>query len=206
MKTTMMMAMLAGVAGVASADLRITEWAYQADPGEYIELTNVGVSPIDMTGWSYDDDSRLPGVFDLSGFGIIAPGESVILTEATADAFRAEWNLSASVKIVGGYTNNLGRNDEINIFNAANDLIDRLTYGDQTFAGTIRTQGISGNALPADLGTNNVAAWFFSQPGDIFGSYFSATGSFGNPGFYIPAPGAVALIGMSGLIMGRRRR
>jgi xanthosine utilization system XapX-like protein len=32
------------------------------------------------------------------------------------------------------------------------------------------------------------------------------TGSFGNPGFYIPAPGAVALMGLGGLMMGRRRR
>lgn len=206
MKNAIAIIIAAGTAAIASADIRITEWAYSADPGEFIEFTNVGAAPIDLTGWSYDDDSRTPGAFDLSGFGVVAPGQSVVLTEASEAAFRADWALPASVVIVGGYTNNLGRNDEINLFDAGANLIDRLTYGDENFPGSIRTQGTSGNALPADLGTNNIFAWFFAAPGDAFGSYFSASGSFGNPGYYIPAPGAIALAGLGALAAGRRRR
>ena len=60
-------------------------------------------------------------------------------------------------------TNNLGRDDEINIFNGAT-LVDRLTYGDQTFPGTIRTQGKSGVPTTCQaLGANNVGAWVFSH-------------------------------------------
>ncbi len=208
MKRTLAIAAAAGVAAVATADIRITEWMYDGTGGEFVEFTNIGTSPIDLTGWSFDDDSRVAGTVSLSGFGVVAPGESVILTEFSADAFRTNWSLAASVKVIGNNTTNLGRNDEINIFDASNTLVDRLSYGDSTFApGSIRTQGTSGNAFLADLGTNNVYAWFFSAPGDLFGSSFSNAGTFGNPGFYyIPAPGALALAGLATLAAGRRRR
>jgi len=208
MKRTLAIAAAVGIATIATADIRITEWMYDGTGGEFIEFTNVGAAPIDLTGWSFDDDSRVAGTVSLSGFGVVAPGESVILTEFSADAFRTNWSLAASVKVIGNNTTNLGRNDEINIFDASNTLVDRLTYGDSTFApGSIRTQGTSGNAFLADLGTNNVYAWFFSAPGDLFGSSFSNAGTFGNPGFYyIPAPGALALAGLATLAAGRRRR
>ncbi len=198
------------IAASANAQVRITEWAYSAlsagGTGEFIEFTNIGASPVNMTGWSFDDDSQLPGVVDLSAFGLVAPGESVILTEADASLFRADWGLSAAIKIIGGNTTNLGRNDEINLFNGVT-LIDRLTFGDQNFPGTIRTQNVTGITLPTNYGTNNVAGWFFSTNGDIYGSHFSASGDLGNPGITaIPAPGAVALLGLGGLMMGRRRR
>lgn len=207
MKTTLTLAIAAGLTLTASADIRITEWMYDGTGGEFIEFTNVGAVAIDMTGWSFDDDSRVAGTVSLSGFGVVQPGESVILTEFSAAAFRTNWSLAASVDVIGDNTTNLGRNDEINIFDAANALVDRLTYGDSVTApGSIRTQGVSGNALPADLGTNDVYAWFFSAPGDVFNSSFSAAGTFGNPGFYVPAPGALALVGLGTLIAGRRRR
>jgi predicted extracellular nuclease len=159
---------IAAAATAASAQIRITEWMYTpvSGQGEFIELTNIGASPIDMNGWSFDDDSRLPGVLNLSAFGVVAPGESVIITDATASAFRTTWSLPASVKVIGGNTANIGRNDEINIFNGVT-LVDRLTYGDESFVGTIRTSGRSGNTLPANLGLNTVSAWTISSVGDI---------------------------------------
>ena len=198
---------IAGSAGFANADIRITEWMYSANEGEFVEFTNLGDTAIDMTGWSYDDDSRLPGGFDLSAFGLVGAGESVVITESDAEIFRAAWGLSASVRILGGYTNNLGRNDEINLFDSNGDLVDRLTYGDQAFPGSIRTQNISGNVLPEFIGANNVLGWVFSANGDIQGSFLSSGGDLGNPGSYvIPAPGAMALLGLGGLVGLRRRR
>lgn len=125
---------------VASPAVVITEYMYSANFEEFVELTNTGNAAVDLTGWSYDDSSQTPGVFDLTGFGSVAPGESVIFTEADAEAFRTEWSLDATVKILGGVTNDLGRSDEINIYNALDALVDQLTYGDEDFPGTIRAQ------------------------------------------------------------------
>lgn len=194
------------VATAAQAGMYITEYMYSGTVGEYVEFSNVGSSPIDMTGWSFDDDSRLPGVLDLSAFGVVQPGESVIITEATADAFRMEWNLTAAVKVIGGYTNNLGRADEINLFDGNGTLVDRLTYGDSVFPGTIRTQNISGNPVsPAALGANDIYQWIYSSVGDEFGTYCSVNGNIGNPGFYVPEPATFVLLLMSGLLTIRRR-
>ncbi len=123
----------------ANAQMRITEWMYGSSLGgdEWIEFTNIGATPVDMTNWSFDDDSELAGSFLLNGLGTIAPGESAIITEGDATTFRSDWGLSASVPVLGGYTNNLGRNDEINLFNNLT-LVDRLTYGDQNFSGSVR--------------------------------------------------------------------
>jgi predicted extracellular nuclease len=205
MKTTLTLAIAAGLALAANADIRITEWMYSGDDGEFIEFTNVGAVAIDMTGWSYDDDSRVAGTVSLSAFGVVQPGESVILCEPDAATFRASWSLSAAVDIIGSNTTNIGRADELNLFDASNALVDRLTYGDNTIGGP-RTQNASASALPGDLGTNNVLAWLLSTPGDQFNSYFGALGNVANPGSYIPGPGALALVGVGAMVGTRRRR
>jgi len=220
MKTTITVMAGLAIAGAASADMRITEWMYSGGVGEFIEFTNVGNAPIDLTGWRYDDDSAdfLQG-FDLSPFGVVQPGESVVITEATESDFRADWQLPASIKILGGFTNNLGRNDQINLFDAAQTLIDRLSYGDQSFPGTIRTQDRSG--VPTSLlalGANDASQWGFADavpgggPFNLSGiaganGYLTAvTGVTGNPGYFVPAPGVVTLAGLAGLVASRRRR
>lgn len=190
----------------------ITEWMYQGagdTTREFVEFTNLGPTAVDFTGWSYDDDSRLAGVFPLSAFGLVNPGESVIITEMNPTAFRNAWGLDASVKVWGPYTNNLGNGDEINIFNASGTLVDRLTYGSNP-----RTRGISGRpSSAAALGANNVALWQFSAVGDVEGSWQSSLGDVGSPGHTsfapVPEPGTYALM-LGGLLavgaLARRRR
>ena len=172
----------------ASGGMRITEWMYQGASGEFIELTNMSDSSIDMTGWSMDDDHAVPGAFDLSAFGEVGAGESVVITEALASAFRSAWGIDPQVKIIGQLGavtgNNLGRNDQIILFDAGGNIADRLDYGDQTYAGSIRTQGVSGQACADSLGQNDVYAWTLSVVGDKFGSYAASTGEIGTPGFY----------------------
>jgi hypothetical protein len=207
-------------AGTASAQIRITEWMYNpvVSAGEFVELTNMGASAVNFAGYSYDDDSRIPGVFSLAGFGLVQAGESVVFTEMAAADFRLAWGLSSSVKVLGGVTNNLGRNDEINIFNG-NTLVDRLTYGDQNFPGTLRTQGTSGRPGSAGaIGANNPALWLFSVVGDVEGSIRTngGQGDIGSPGFtsfapsttVIPVPGAALLMtgGLALIGFAARRR
>lgn len=203
MKQLLTIAALSLVAGAARANVYITEYMYSGASGEFVEFTNTGSSAIDLAGWSFDDDSQTPGVFVLSG--VLQAGESLVITESDAASFRAAWGLSASVQVLGGYTNNLGRNDEINLFDDLGNLMDRLTFGDQNFPGSFRTQEISAN--PGTLGANDIFGWTASSVGDAFGSWTSAAGEIGNPGSYpVPAPGALALVGLGGLAAGRRRR
>lgn len=178
--------------------MRITEWMYQGPSGEFVELTNLSGAPIDMTGWSFDDSGQTPGSFDLSAFGTVAPGESVVFTDSSASGFAAAWSLDPAVKVIGGLGNpngsNLGRNDEINIFDSDDNLVDRLTYGDQAFPGTIRTQNISGQACLEFIGENDVFGWELSALGDIYGSFAASTGERGTPGFYV-APVCSGIVG-----------
>lgn len=209
--------LLAG--NTAYAQIRITEWMYNGattptNIGEFVELTNIGGTSVDMTGWSFDDDSRTPGSQPLGSFGVVAPYESVVLTDMTASQFRTAWGLSASVKVIGNNSNNLGRNDEINIYDASSALVDRLTYGDQNFAGTIRTQFVSGDPKTlAALHANDPSQWKLSVNGDAYGSHLATTGDLGNPGVFtlVPEPSTVALALVGGLALvgrslSRRRR
>jgi predicted extracellular nuclease len=203
---------VAAAGHASAASVSITEWLYDGNGGEFVEFTNTSGATIDFTGWRYDDDSRSYGAgFDLSGFGLVAAGESVLISEVDANTFRTQWNLDASVKVLGGYTNNLGRNDEINLFDSAGTLIDRLTYGDQDFPGTIRTQRVSGSPVSADaLGSNDISLWVLSSVGDAHGSYLSLVGDIGNPGqaSAVPLPAAAwfFLSGLAGLAGVARRR
>lgn len=167
------------------AQMRITEWMYSGGNGEFIEFTNVGSTPINMTGWSQDDNNRTPGVHNLSAFGIVQPGESVILTETAAGTFRTVWALCTGIKIIGGYTNdNLGRSDEINLYDASNNLVDRLTYNDQG-SGNVkgpRTDTKSAWVPAAALGANNASLWTLSTVGGSEGGVTSAAGDIGSPG------------------------
>jgi predicted extracellular nuclease len=188
--TTFSLSINAAPAGL----IRITEYMYNGTPGEYVELTNVGNAPVDMTGWSYDDNTRTAGSFSLSGFGIVQPGESVVFTEANATVFRTAWYLPASVKVVGGSDQGLGRSDEINIYNAAGTLVDRLTYNDQGIAGSVRTADISGWTERANLGLNPAASYKLSTIGDVQNSYLATTGNLGNPGGYFTPLNRVLIV------------
>lgn len=206
----------------AQGQMRITEWMYAGGNGEFIEFTNMSGSPVNMAGWAYSDSDQGPNDLDISAFGVVQPGESVILTETADAAFRAAWGLGPGVKIIGGNVNsNLGRVDEINLYNAG-VLVDRLTYGDNRTAadppvgapatsGSIRTQNRSGNPMSlAALGANDVFQWALASTTgtDAFGSWNSAAGDRANPGFFylaVPEPGSLLLF-LAGLAGGCMRR
>jgi len=199
--------LFAAQAASAVGIMRITEWMYNGD--EFVEFTNVGDASIDLTGWSFDDNSRAAGSVSLSAFGSVAAGQSVILSESAAAAFRTNWGLTASVSVIGGNTNNLGRADEINLYDAGGALIDRLTYDDQTIGGP-RTLNVSGNILRANLGANAANLAALSFVGDAFGTRTSGSGGFlANPGSYpVPEPDAIALaaFAVTTLAIARRGR
>lgn len=160
--------------------IRITEYSYAAANGEFFELTNTGTTPIDLTGWSFDDNTRTAGSFSLTGLGILNAGVSTIVAEAAEATFRTAWNIP-TVKVLGGSNQPLGRADEINIYDPSGALVDRLTYNDETIAGSPRTQNVSAWTEVANLGTNDTTKWKLSVVGDIQGSVTATGGDIGNP-------------------------
>ncbi len=154
--------------------------------GEFIEFTNVGGTPVDMTGWSFDDSSRIAGSFSVSAFGIVNPGESVVLTEATADAFRSAWSLPATVKVIGGLNQNLsGGGDGMYLFDASGKEVEGLTYastGTPLATGKSAWTGIS-NLSDSVADTD----WTLSAAGDAQGAVTAVGGDVGSPGKFTAA-------------------
>ena len=207
-------ALVAVTSQSASAAVFITEFC--SDTGnnqlfEFVEFTNTGITPINMAGWSEDDSNATPGVpgHSLSGLGILAPGESGIITQATPASFRLYWGLSDTVPVVGPYTNdNLHTiSDSITLFNNAGPLVDRLDYS-TTNGGS--ADSVTRNAPLDALGKNDNSLWANSFIGDAFGSYPAPqkTSIIGNPGKYIvlPEPCSLAWVAVAGALLTRHRR
>ncbi|MBN1342317.1 MAG: lamin tail domain-containing protein [Phycisphaerae bacterium] len=200
-----------GQAAIAGP-MQITEWMYKGTDGEFVEFTNTGLSPVDLTDWSYSDSDNQPGDLGFEDvFGVVQPGESVILTETDAEVFRQAWGLATNVKIFGGNENsNLGRNDAISLYDADGLLMDTLVYGDQDYPGSIRTENKSCNIAAADYGFTTVRTiaegWAGAYVGDVYGSWASTNGDVGTPGTVVPEPTTVALLSAGLALAGLRRR
>jgi len=183
-----LLAPLFATAALAQDQIRITEYMYKGAGGEFFELTNTGSAPVDMTGWSFDDSDALPGNVDLSSLGVLAPGESAVVTETNAAIFELDWGLSG-VKILGGNTTgNLSRNDTIFIFDASLLPHDILHYGDEDYPGSVRADGEGSYVCDEAIGADFPWSWRKAKVGDSQGSVMSLTGDIGSPGAYVANP------------------
>ncbi len=189
------------LASAAHASIEVTEWMYKGEGGEFFELTNIGASSVDFTGYSFDDDHAVPGTFDLSAFGVVAAGESVIVTEDDASVFRTAWGLDASVKVIGlldDPANNIGSSDTINIYDALSSVVESLAYDSDD----VKTNGQSCTVPYADLASaTSKSTWTLATVGDAYGSWASTNGDIGNPGVYnaVPEPASIIALG-TGLV------
>lgn len=214
MRKEVLTAMILAAATSAQGTMVISEWMYSGADGEFIEFTNIGPEPVDMTGWTFEDDNGPGGLypFDLSAFGAVQPGESVVLTEAIEIVFRLAWGLDPAVKVIGllgddASSKNIGRNDVIHLIDGSSQVIDSLAYGDTDFPGTPRSQNQSVNIPATDYGfTVAQTTWELATVGDAFGSWQSSGGDIGSPGQVVPEPATIGflLIGLMGIL--RRRR
>lgn len=167
------------------AGVRITEYLYAGDDDEYVEVTNTGAQPVDLSGWSLDDESGMAGVFDLSPFGTLQPGESAIVAEADAAAFQSDWALSG-VKIIGGNSvAKIGSNDAIYLFDGAGVVQDRLAFGADDYPGSVDADGTSASPCTQALGLDDPYLWTLAADGDAHGSWTSSSGDLGNPGTWV---------------------
>jgi hypothetical protein len=207
---------IALLASSAHASLRITE-VMSSSGGDgtpdWFEVTNDGSSAVSLTGWKMDDGSfNLNAAVALSGISSIGAGESVIFIESAAGAgvasFRTFWGGLTNVQV--GYYSGSGvgfssGGDGVCLFNNLDVNVNQVSFGAATtgssfFWGWDAQGSIDPNysAVVSTVGTIGTQVTF--QSGNPVN-----TGSLGTA-IAVPAPGAVALLGVAGLVGGRRRR
>ena len=174
-----------------AANIKITEWEYNGS--EFVEFTNLDTVTVDLTGWSFSDSAAHAGDISFSSLGKVVPGESFLLTEASASAFRTLWGLPDSVKVLGGNSsNNLGRSDAINLYDPSGVLADTLTYNDQGTGSVKGPRTDTASAWPSSpsaLGADTASAWTRSTVGDAEHSWTSAPDPANSNATYVGSPG-----------------
>lgn len=207
---------LIAAAGTANAALVITEVLPQttsgtnaAINGDWWELTNSGPSAVNLAGYHWaDTEDQLGGPTPQPNFFpsfVILPGQSVIILEEAAAneaAWRTNWNAPASLVIFGtdemlpspGVTDTFSglgsSNDGLFLYDPAGNLLSSYLYTTTT-RGTSFEQSVNGVNLGLSVIGEN-------------GAYQAVNRDIGSPGV-VPAPSALAMIGLAGLASSRRR-
>ncbi len=171
--------------------------------GEYVELTNVGGTAQDVSGWYFDSlgSTTISAPSPTAGLSlatlangsgtstVVAPGESIIITDLQPADFRAEWGLVPSVKVINDGSFTLKGSGSVYISNGT-AVLDQVAY-------TLPAKGVSawvsaanaadqqspgGSTLtfPA-ITTTPFDGWTLSTLADSEGSWTSKSGSVGSP-------------------------
>ncbi len=124
----------------SNAQLRITEVMSSGGTADWFELTNLGTSPVTLTGYKMDDGSfSYANSLALNGVTSIASGESVIFGESGSATFAADyrtfWGIANTVQ-VGTYSGSgagLSSNgDGVVVFDELGAEVNRVSFGAAT--------------------------------------------------------------------------
>ncbi|QHG18948.1 SdiA-regulated domain-containing protein [Nostoc sp. ATCC 53789] len=159
----------------------VAPWSSGNSPvaADWFELTNKGLSAVDITGWKIDDNSNsFASSVALSGITTIGAGESVIFIEgATVNStFLSNWfgaNPPAGLKI-GNYSGagvGLGAGgDAVNIYNSTGALQANVVFGASPAAAPFATfdnAALSNNATIATLSAVGVNGAFVAVNSNV---------------------------------------
>ena len=136
-------------ASTLHAQLLITEINSNGVGGDFWELTNVGASSVDISGYKWNDSQRSftgTTVVTIPTNTLINAGESIIFNEVgSASVFRTAWNLAGTVKVITGGPG-LAMNDGITLYNAAGTELLFLSYAANGYTRTSGTPSVAGHA------------------------------------------------------------
>ncbi len=113
--------------------------------GDWFEIVNMGTSPLDMTGYLWDDNNRLSnptGVTQFPNNFIIQPQEAVLVIEEDhfgvdiPQGFRESWAIPAHVRILARdqmlgqdlFSGLSSNGDEVNIYNGSQQLVAAVAF------------------------------------------------------------------------------
>lgn len=216
MKTAIALTALAGVASVANANIVISEvlGSTTGSDREYVEIYNDGGSAVDLTGWTIElwdsDDGQIGGSDGMNGTvisaGMLGSGQTWTLGNALAEA---EYGMV--------FDQSIGANS---VENSSYTMILADSFGNAVFSAFVTDGGAgdtanrAGTAITADItvgpdGTFLPAGYRLTSAALDWEFADFNLGSPNDPGvanYAVPAPGALALLGLGGLAAGRRRR
>lgn len=119
----------------------VSPWSSGNSPvaADWFEVTNIGSSAVNITGWKMDDSSNSFGsAVALSGITSIAPGESVIFVEGSSSiisTFKSVWfgaNPPAGLQIgiySGSNVSLSASGDAVNLYNSSGALQANVVFG-----------------------------------------------------------------------------
>jgi hypothetical protein len=198
----------------AAANIYFTEYLNNTNGEEstyeWCEIYNAGNKAIDLTGWSFADNTS-GGV--INTFGVIEAGAFMIIAK-DAQAWVSAWGLGQVGSTVHEWTGgNLSNTaDSLSLFNAQGAMKAHLSYSDGETAGSsIYFSGDFGAYLTEATYQDELNGWFHStRPTyDTSGNVRSGGIDIGNPfagSFAVPSPGALALLTLAPCIGTGRRR
>ena len=196
----------------ARADLVITEVMSSSvhtntvANGDWWELFNSGASDIDLTGYSWDDNSATAGSADFNNV-TIAAGTYLIVCQETIgaeQAWRDVWGIAASVPVINlGNTEfqNFGSTgDEVHLYSPALVELAAVTFGAATIGFSFEWDN-AGTSLGLSVIGENGAFQATASGGGVTGPDVGSPGT----GAAIPEPGTAALLVLGAAALLRRR-
>lgn len=217
---------VAGACGVAGADVVITEIFYnlngsESGATEWVEIYNSGSEAVDMSGWVYGDsqDGSFAGAF--GGGTVLGAGEVAVLCFQPETVFQSIWGsgvrviqLDTQVSLANSAS---PTNETVALFDASSVLVDEVNFevGSGGWPGSANGVSISLNADALDASLNDLgASWSITEIGVNGGrealiinpDIANATELDVSSAGVVPAPGALALVALGGLVGARRRR
>ena len=226
MRKTLATLAIAGAASAASADIIVTEIFYnlagsEGGTTEWIEIYNTGNTTVDLSGWSYGDSQDNQYSDPFAAGTTLGAGQAAVIVAQSASVFHSIWGAGINViTFTGTVTLANGAsatNETVVIRDALLNVVDEVNFENATNNWPDDTGFSSIYLLPSalDAAQNDIGSNWANSVDGIDGAYTAlilnpdignaADRDVASPGV-VPAPGALALLGLGGLAAVRRRR